>query len=162
MIHHISFPAADPYRVARVLAELTCGQCFEFPITPGAWMVIFGDEHGSALEILPADRTWIPGADEVEVGSAAPASACTGFHVALSVPVSRERIEEAGAREGWLVSACDRGPFQLMELWVENRFMIELLTGTMTPAYLGFMKPETYGSWLEEMQRSTTDLQATG
>ncbi len=161
MIHHISIPASDPYRVARVLAELTHGHCFEFPITPGAFMVNFGDDHGSALEIIPADRVWLPGADEVEVGSAEPAGACSGFHVALSVPVSRERIEEVGVREGWLVRACDRGPFQLVELWVENRFMVELLTASMTPAYLDFMKPEACASWLEEVQRSGAELHAS-
>jgi hypothetical protein len=160
MLHHISFPASDPYRVARVLAELTNGQYFEFPVTPGAYMVNFSDAHGSALEIIPADRVWLPGADEVEVGSAEPTGRCSGFHVAISVPVSRERIEEVGAREGWLVRACDRGPFQLIELWVENRFMIEMLTSAMTPAYLSFMKPETYGSWLQEVQASDVALHA--
>lgn len=160
MLHHMSFPAADPYRVARVLAELTNGQYFEFPVTPGAYMVNCGDAHGSALEIIPADRVWLPGADEVDVGSAEPVSRCSGFHVALSVPVSRELIEEVGAREGWLVRACDRGPFQLIELWVENRFMIEMLTSAMTPAYLNFMKPETYGSWLQDVQRSDMALHA--
>ena len=160
MIHHISFPASDPYRVARVLAELTNGQYFEFPVTPGAYMVNFDDDHGSALEIIPADRVWLPGADEVDVGSAEPAMNCSGFHVAISVPVSRERIEDVGAREGWLVRFCDRGPFQLIELWVENRFMIELLTSSMTPAYLTFMKPETYGDWLKEVQHSDRELHA--
>jgi hypothetical protein len=161
MLHHISIPVSDPYRVARVLAELTNGRFFEFPITPGAYMVNFADDHGSALEIIPANRVWLPGPDEVEVGEAEPPLACSGFHVAISVPVSRERIEEVGAREGWLVRACDRGPFQLIELWVENRFMVELLTSAMTPAYLRFMKPEAYGSWLEEVQRSGVELHAT-
>ncbi|KMM16514.1 hypothetical protein SYNGFB01_10770 [Synechococcus sp. GFB01] len=162
MLHHISFPASDPYRVARVLAELTNGQYFEFPITPGAYMVNFGDDHGSALEIIPADRVWIPGADEVDVGTEETALRCSGFHVAISVSVSREHIEEVGVREGWLVRACDRGPFQLIELWVENRFMIEMLTREMTPAYLSFMKPETYGAWLHEMQGSDVALHAHG
>jgi hypothetical protein len=157
----MSFPVVEPYRVARVLAELTNGQYFEFPVTPGAYMVNFGDAHGSALEIIPADRVWLPGPDEVAVGSDEAALRCSGFHVALSVPVSRERIEEVGAREGWLVRACDRGPFQLIELWVENRFMIEMLTSTMTPAYLSFMKPETYGSWLQEVQSSGEALHAS-
>jgi hypothetical protein len=161
MIHHISFPASDPYRVARVLAELTNGHCFEFPVTPGAYMVNFGDDHGSALEIIPADRVWLPGTDEVDVGSADPAVRCSGFHVAISVPVSRERIEEVGTREGWLVRACDRGPFQLVELWVENRFMIEMLTRPMIPAYLAFMKPEAYGSWLQEVRGSGVELHAS-
>ncbi|KEF42285.1 MAG: hypothetical protein ER33_07125 [Cyanobium sp. CACIAM 14] len=160
MLHHMSLPARDPHSVARVLAELTDGQFFDFPIAPGAYMVNGCDPHGTALEILPDDRVWLPGPHEVDVGVRESSGPCSGFHVALSVPVSRERIEEVGAREGWLVRLCDRGPFQVIELWVENRFMVELLTAAMVPAYLAFMKPETYGAWLAEVQRSGAVLQA--
>ena len=40
MIHHFSFPARDPARVARVLAELI-----------GAAMAVSGDRHGTMIEI---------------------------------------------------------------------------------------------------------------
>jgi hypothetical protein len=33
MFHHISIAANEPFRVAKVLAELTGGQFYEFPIT---------------------------------------------------------------------------------------------------------------------------------
>ena len=156
MIHHCSLPALDPYRVARVLAELTGGRCFEFPIAPGAWMVIFGDRHGSALEILPATSLWRPGEHEVEVGAAEGPQGCSAFHLFLSVPVSRERIEEVGLQEGWLVRSCDRGPFQLIELWVENRFMVELVTAEQLPPYLAFMEPDSYGAWLHQVQNAAS------
>lgn len=160
MIHHLSLPALDPRRVAGVLAELTGGRPFEFPVAPGAWMVLFGDRHGSALEILPAGTIWRPGPGEVEVAAAEGPLACSAFHMFLSVPVSRERIEEVGMREGWLVRRCDRGPFQLIELWIENRFMVELVTASMLPTYLSFMEPEAYGTWLHQVQAAGDPLPA--
>jgi hypothetical protein len=145
----MSFPATDPYRVAKVLAELTQGRYFEFPITPGAWMTIVGDAHGSAIEILPRDQAWLPGEREVETGPIDRPAPLTAFHVALSVPVSRETVEEVGLREGWLVRFCDRGPFELIELWVENSLMIEVLTPETMGRYLEFVQPESYGAWLD-------------
>ncbi len=153
MIHHMSFPATDPYRVAKVLAELTQGRFFEFPITPGAYMTIVGDAHGTAIEILPRDRAWLPGEQEVETGPIDRPAPLTGFHLALSVPVSRAVVEEVGQREGWLVRCCDRGPFALIELWVENSFMVEVLTPEMTPRYLEFLQPQAYGAWLDGLKQ---------
>jgi hypothetical protein len=153
MIHHISLPAHDPLRVAKVLAELTGGRYFAFPITPGAYMTIIGDAHGTAIEVLPRETAWVPGATEAETAPVAPGDRFSGFHVALSVPVSRETIQEVGLREGWLVRACDRGPFQLLEPWVENDVLIELLTAETAPTYLEFVQPDRYGAWLESVRQ---------
>lgn len=83
---------------------------------------------------------------EIKAEEATPKFACV--HAALSVPASRETIEAIGLREGWLVRYCDRGPFQLMELWVENKLMVELVTQEMTANYLSFMQPAAYATFL--------------
>jgi hypothetical protein len=153
MIHHMSIPAHDPLRVAKVLAELTGGRYFAFPVAPGAYMTIIGDAHGTAIEVLPREQAWVPGAKEVETAPVAPTGRYSGFHVALSVPVSREVIQEVGLREGWLVRDCDRGPFQLIELWVENDVLLELLTVEMAPTYLEFLQPDSYGAGLEGVRQ---------
>lgn len=63
---------------------------------------------------------------------------------ALSVSLSQEEIEHIGKREGWRVVRCNRDSlFDVMELWVENRLMIELLTTEMASQYLShFLQPE--------------------
>ena len=38
MIHHVSIPAREPHRVARVLAELMGGKCYPFGSLEGAFM----------------------------------------------------------------------------------------------------------------------------
>ena len=143
MIHHISIPARDPEHVARVLAELFGGYAGPFigPI-PGAWVAYADDAHGTGVEVYPERTTLVPGADEtmgaVALGDAAGPSA---FHALVSVKADRATIERIGAREGWRTLHFWRGPspevrlFELYELWVENRIMLELVTGDMVAAY---------------------------
>jgi hypothetical protein len=155
MFHHISIAAENPFRVSKVIAELTGGQFFEFPVAPGAYMVTFKDRYGSGIEVLPNNTVWMAGETEAEVQpKELPRFSAT--HAALSVSVSRETIEAIGAREGWLVRWCDRGRFQVIELWIENQFMLELLTADMTADYIQFMQPESYSAFLAEVAATTT------
>jgi hypothetical protein len=145
MIHHVSIPARDPEHVARVLGELLGGYVGPFigPI-PGAWAVYAEDAHGTGIEVYPERTTLVPGEGDgmgtVELRDAPPAFP---FHVLLSVKVDRAAIERIGAREGWRTLHFWRGPsphmrlFELYEFWVENRFMLELVTKDMVPAYAG-------------------------
>ena len=154
MLHHLSISVANPDRVAKVLAELMNGQFFEFPLFPGAYIAIAGDAHGTAIEVLPQNSVWFPGQIEAEIKTEADMPKFAPVHAALSVPVSRETVEEIGLREGWLVRYCDRGPFQLMELWIENTLMIELVTQAMTANYLNFMQPAAYAAFLKSVSES--------
>jgi hypothetical protein len=61
--------------------------------------------------------------------------------VLLSVQLDEAAIQAIGDREGWRTRRFGRGPpnrplFDVIEFWVENRFLIELSTPDMDPAYL--------------------------
>ncbi len=143
MIHHISIPARDPERVAKVLAELLAGYAGPFvgPI-PGAWVAYAEDAHGTGVEVYPERTTLVPGEDE-DMGAVAlrEAPAAVAFHALVSVKAGRTDIERIGAREGWRTRHFWRGPnpqvrlFELYEFWVENRVMLELVTEDMVEAY---------------------------
>ncbi|MDJ0673851.1 MAG: hypothetical protein QNJ36_00390 [Calothrix sp. MO_167.B42] len=60
------------------------------------------------------------------------------FHAAISVDSNIEELEEIGMKEGWLVKICDRGGFHVVEFWIENKLMLELLTPEFTHEYLDF------------------------
>jgi hypothetical protein len=154
MLHHLGISVTNPSRVAKVLAELMNGQFFEFPLFPGAYVAIAGDTYGTAVEVLPQNSVWVPGAIEAEIKSAAEMPQYAPVHAALSVPVSRETVEALGRREGWLVRYCDRGPFQVIELWIENTLMFELITQEMTANYLTFMQPAAYAAFLNAVSES--------
>jgi hypothetical protein len=141
MIHHISVAAQDTQHVAQVLAEVLKGQFVPFPPMYGSYMVVAMDEHGTAIEILPIGTEILPGSgpESCYFEQNFNPSPHTATHAAISVPRSQSEIEAIGQREGWRVVRCDReGFFNLMEFWVENTLMLELLTPEMTARYLDF------------------------
>jgi hypothetical protein len=148
MIHHISFPAREPKRVAEVLAELIGGMCLPFFPHEGAFMAVSGDAHGSLIEVYPEGTGLAIPSDDGQVCFTRdePTADHWPFHFLLSVGLDEPAILRIGAREGWRTKTFGRGPagakpfFHVIELWVENRFMVELSTPTMTREYLALVK----------------------
>jgi hypothetical protein len=146
MIHHISIAAKNPQRVARVIASLWQTQALPFPPFPGSYIVINNDGHGTAIEVTPLGLELMPGEDDQEVQpyeNHVP-SPYTATHAAISVPVSEAEIRRIAEREGRRVGVFDRGAFQLIEFWVENRLMLELLPPEMAQRYLDFATLENF------------------
>ncbi len=148
MLHHISVAVDNPLHVAKVLSEVWKGEFFPFPPHPGSYIVLAGDQHGTAIELYPIGTELIPGQSEVEFSQTTLPRYFTAIHAAISVPISLEQIKEIGAREGWLVMLCDRGPFEVVEFWVENKLMLEFLPPVLVPQYLSFMQPQNFVEFL--------------
>ena len=107
MIHHISIPANDPSHVADVLAALMGGRSYPFPGSiPDSFMAVAGDNHGTMIEVYPADMTLEPNGRPNRQPGQKPKRG--PYHALLSVPLSREQIEEIGNREGWTTRFCGR------------------------------------------------------
>lgn len=158
MIHHISLSAQQPLRVAQVLAQLWNGQLAPFPPHPGSYAVFSLDQVGSLIEVYPLGTELLPGeADQQvnfrQVGLPEPqlqpqttnaVSLYSASHAAISVPASRDRIFEIAARENWRAVQCSRdGAFEVIEFWIENRLLLELLPPDLAPKYLAFMQPQS-------------------
>lgn len=153
MIHHFSIPAANPQRVATVLAELCQGNYAQFPPHPGSYIAFAGDEHGTAIEVYPAGTVLRPGqgADELQFAHQDPPQNFIATHAALSVALSETAIKEIGEREGWRAVRCDRdGLFEVIEFWLENTVLLELLTPEMASRYQEAVKPENIAPFLAD------------
>ncbi|HMY73190.1 MAG TPA: hypothetical protein PLQ88_15360 [Blastocatellia bacterium] len=142
MIHHISMSAKNPQHVANVLAEIAGGQVVPAPpnFPEGSRFVLTGDEYGTLFETLPYETEMRP--DDTEAGfhtDNSPSSAYVAMHAYISVPAGREQILKIGEREGWLTRVCDRGPFELIECWIENRQLIEFATPEMKEQYVNLL-----------------------
>jgi hypothetical protein len=147
MIHHISIAAHHPQHVSQVLAELLEGQSIPFPGHPGSYVALALDLQGTMIEVHPFGTALFPGdaANEAcELQSYSASAQHTANHTAISVPVSADQIQAIAAREGWRMVLCHRGGyFDILEFWVENQLLIELLPPEMVTQYLTFMKPES-------------------
>jgi hypothetical protein len=146
MIHHISIAAHNPLHVSQVLAELLQGQSVPFPGHPGSYVALAFDPQGTMVEVHPFGTALVPGnaANEAsQLRSNPAASIYTANHTAISVPVSITQIQSIAEREGWRMVHCRRGDnyFDVIEFWVENQLLIELLPPEIVDRYLAFMSP---------------------
>lgn len=144
MIHHFSLPAKDPHHVATVLAEILQGTTSPFQPLDGAYTVATQDEYGTLIEIFPIGSEIMPGQGNDPAGFCRNAHPYhfSAVHAAISVPLGQAEIEAIGHREGWRVLRCEReGLFPVIEFWLENRLMLELLPPTLVRDYLQAVKP---------------------
>ncbi|MFA5122765.1 hypothetical protein [Zavarzinia sp.] len=145
MLFHASIPAQDAETAAAVLAEIWHGEALPFPPVPGAYVVFAGDERATTLEIYPAERTLEPSAEGVAVGLGDPRMGYVGDHVAIASARPASEIAAIARAAGWRVQVASRGGlFDVVEVWLENRYMIEVLSPEMQAAYCGLM---TAANW---------------
>jgi hypothetical protein len=137
VIFHTSIPADDPKRVAGVIAELWHGRFLPFPPYPGAYVAVAGDTRGTVIDVVPRGLEHHPAEGQFAVQINAKPSPYSHAHAAIGTLLSTEEIFRIAAREGWMAQRSDRGGlFEVIELWVENRFLLELLTEFQRRRYL--------------------------
>lgn len=139
MIFHASIPADDPRHVAGVLAEIFGGEALPFPPWPGAFVALAGDARNTTIEVYPRDAVLQPGEGEemCQPGKDTEARRYSCIHLAVATALSVEQVLAIGAREGWRALRLNRGGlFDVIEFWVENSLMIEVMTAEMQAQYL--------------------------
>lgn len=158
MINHISIAANEPERVANFIAELWEGYVYPFPPAPNSFFVLANDGKGTALEITPAGTVLVPGEglpDENDLDAVTEEHEAqfvrsefvpryVATHININTRKSIEEIRELAKREGWRVLVCNRGGglFQLVEVWVENTLMLEVMTPEQTERYIEITDPK--------------------
>jgi hypothetical protein len=160
MINHISIAVHNPEKVANVIAELWNGMVIPFPPAPDSFIVLANDGRGSGVEVTPINTVLVPGeglppeenfnaetlTEEYEAKFVASdfSPQYVATHLNINTHLSVEEVKEIANREGWRVLVCnrDRGLFQLIELWIEDRFMLEVMTPEQTARYVEITDPE--------------------
>ena len=142
MIRHLSIHARDPFHVATVLVEMFDGTLTGFGPYPDSFIAWMGDDHGTAIEVYPRGTEMLPdaGAGQANFRRAAQPSAFTATHAAISIDRSAQEIFAIARREGWRAIELPRGPNRVIEFWIENAVMLELLTPAMTHDYVTAMQ----------------------
>lgn len=138
MIHHTSIPARDTRRVAEVLVRLFDGKLTGFGPYRDSWIAWAADEHGTAIEVYPVGTELHPpdGPGQALFRHNADASPNIATHATVSVDRSVDAILALADAEGWRAVRLSRGPHDVVEFWIENAVMLELMTPEMTADYL--------------------------
>ena len=146
MIFHSSITASEPERVARVIAELWRGTARPAPggMFDGKCHVAFAlDDRGTQIEVLPHDFAFVLRSKLDEVKEFDPERrknvGLTATHYAIASPLTEGEVHAIAEREGWECGTYHRevpgGGYGVIEVWLENRQMIEVLTEEMQRQY---------------------------
>lgn len=152
MLFHISMAAERPKQAARLIAELWGGRAYPFPpVAEGSWIAMAGDERGSAIEVYPLGTELHEGVGESPVRPVAGRRSRNGpVHVAIATALDAEAVKGIAKRFGAPAKVCARGPFHVIEVWVEGCFMIEVLTPEMQAEYLANFQLAGYERFLAD------------
>lgn len=154
MLFHMSIAAHQPRHVAEVIAELWEGEAFMFPpVSDDAWIVLAGDERRTALEVYPIDTVLREAEGDADAyGQATGHTSFTATHGAIATPLDQDAVLAIAAREGWPAKYRNRGGmFGVIELWIEGRQMMEILTPEMQQEYQSSMTIENWRQLLASM-----------
>lgn len=147
MLFHMSIAAENPQRVASVIAELWGGRAIRFPpVSDNGWIAVSGDAQGTAMEVYPLNTVLRETEGDADAhGEASGVDRYTATHAALGTSLDRESVLAIARREGWVAKYRKRGgQFGVIELWIEGRQMMEVLTPEMQGEYLACMnRPRT-------------------
>ena len=129
---HMSVNAGDPQRMANFLAGLLGGNAMPFQPFPDAWIAFSERNDGTAIEVYPLTHRLTVGDRQVHGATdATPDRDSTFVHAAIGSPLPGDRILERAATESWMARTCNRGPFECVEIWLENRLLIKVLDPDM-------------------------------
>lgn len=141
MLIRASIPADDPERVARVIAEVWRGEYFPF-LFPQTFLVMAGDDRGSTIDVAPRGKEVFPAETNMSFRVNASPSPHSEVHLNIATPLGVDEALAITKREGWTARVCDRGVvYKVIEFWLENKFMLELMTEAELKRYQAFMTP---------------------
>lgn len=146
MIAHFSIPSRTPLATAEVFARIIDGVVMPFPPAEGGWLVVARDGSGTGVEVVPDTAAIFPGADPAAgarygrgYGPVDPSFGAV--HIAMTTALSRDEVIALGQAQGWRTLHADRGAFDLVEVWVDDRIMVEVLPPDSTARYLAISDP---------------------
>lgn len=143
---HLSINASDPELVATFLAEVMGGIAMPFPPFPDCWIAFAAEDDGTAIEVYPTTHVLEAGPDQISCEVKAPDKSSTFVHAAVCSQLTRSEILTLASAKQWTSRICNRGPFQCVEVWLEDRLLVELLDAEMQDDYRNGMTASNWAS----------------
>jgi len=100
----------------------------------------------TAIEVYPTTHVLKPGKDRISCEINARDASSTFVHAALGASLRSPEIISLAAEKDWTARICNRGPFECVEVWLENRLLVELLDAAMQKDYREGMTAANWAS----------------
>jgi len=155
MIYHAAIPANDPKSAAEALAQIMGGEAMPFPVVPESWIAWSGDGE-TELEVVPRGHGFAraDGGKEPRWVPASEGLGASGWHVAIGTERAAQDVVRIARAAGWPAQICDRaGFFEIIEVWVDDCSLVEVLDPNMQRRYREAFSRETWKAALGAMAR---------
>lgn len=151
MIQHVSVTADDPKKTATTIAALLGGTALPLGPTEGTWTAVARDPIGNMVEVMPRGTEFHRERDRVEMRPGVPARH-SGFHVMFDSPLSEEEIMQVAEERDAVAFRSKHGPFELLEFWIDDCLLLEVLPPTLSRSYRKFLESaEERGRYLSRL-----------
>lgn len=138
MILHASIAANDPQDTAQTLAQLIGGVAFPLPGTGGAWGALNDEGEGTLIEVLRRGREYhrrdghhcdMVWGDERRHSAA---------HLMVETPLDEGAVLALAAARGCHAHRARHGFFDVLEFWVDDCQLLDVVTPEMAETYKAF------------------------
>lgn len=134
MIQHVSVTADQPREAAGTIAALLGGRAVPIGPVEGTWTAIGPELVGNIVEVLPRGSEFHRNGSHVET-RAGEAVRHSGFHVMIESPLAEEDVMQLAEEHGACACRAKHGPFDLLEFWIDDCLLIEVLPPNFASAY---------------------------
>jgi hypothetical protein len=134
---HASIPADDPKLVSEVLAEMMGGEALPFPPAGPLGRMAWSGDGSISLEIVPRGNLIHCGEHGGDWRAVENPQRLSEVHLAIGVDRPAAEIVAIAEKAGWPARVCARGGgfFELVEVWVEGAFMLEMFDPAQAAHY---------------------------
>jgi hypothetical protein len=148
VIAHVSLPAVNCARVAAVLAEIMDGGAVRFPPGGPDAYNCWSKTNDFQIVVTPCGQVMQAGPDEqIWASRAVPSGPARAYESHFAIAVQRRAAEVVALAQaaGWQARVCNRGGFfDVVEIWVENAYLVEVLDPAQLEAYQRSMTVENW------------------
>jgi hypothetical protein len=137
MLHHVSLNAHNPEKTASALAEMLAAKRFMAPSPPfpaNSWLICMGDDQGTLIELMPWGAVRDP-THPAGLSNDPGMCAYSGSHILLTSPRPPAVLLEIAGREKWHAEPGSAGLFKFTKVWIENAFLLEIMTPAQAEEY---------------------------
>jgi hypothetical protein len=136
MILHASFTVDTPRDAAMTVAELMGGEAFPFPgLDERAWIAMSGDAFGTLVEFLPRGIEFHYVENKTVAHRHGAQTRQSGCHILVETPYDAARVLAIAEARSCLAHLANHGPIQVIEFWIEQSLLIEVVTQQLASAY---------------------------
>jgi hypothetical protein len=149
---HASIPADDPAKVAEVLAKMLGAEALPFPPAGPKGRMAWSGDGSISLEIVPRGNLIHRGDEEGGWRAVENPQRLSEVHLAIGVDKPAAEIVAIAEEADWPVRICARGEglFELVEVWVEGAFMLEIFDPDQTAHYERVVTVDNLKKYLAE------------